>query len=140
MSQSHGEFLNTGDRREPVWATESAEPHSQQRWTVDPNDAYVYEGRDHPRRTGWGHLLRLLAMSLGLGTIAALLSVVTDRWTGGPALLLLFPGLLAGIGAAYYGIVFWWRFFQRSWWQALFWLLLSVSVKAALYVALHPQY
>jgi hypothetical protein len=136
--QQRGAYRDVSDRREPAWQSEAAQQPTQQRWTVDPDDAYVYASHDDHSKRSWGHILRLLAMSLGLGAVAALVSFATDRSTTESSLLLLIPGVLAGIGSACYGIAFWWRFFQRSWWLALFWLVLTVTVKLALYVALHP--
>lgn len=138
MNQQRREaFTTVSERREPVWHPQAQDQPQQERWTVDSRDAHV--GTDKPRKPSWRQILRLLAISSGLGFFAALLSAMDDSMTA-HSMLLILVGALCGIGAACFGIAFWWRMFQRSWWQALCWFTLAVCLNGILFVALHPHW
>jgi len=116
------------ERHESEWSQQIPEQPQQGSWT------YIDALQNNPGKTGWRHILHLLAISICLGAAALALSAIDDSMTA-HSLLLLFTGLLCGIGATCYGVAFWGRMFQRCWWKAIVWFTLMLLVNGSLYVA-----
>ena len=132
------------ERNQAMWKEAAGRP-CQEGQSANPGDA---DARlREPSVTSWGHILRLLATSIGLAVVAVATWVALDsmgaqsEWEPEESVLFtggIIFGTAYAVGSTCYGIAFWWRMFQRGWKPALWWFAAMVCVSGVLFVTQHP--